>query len=162
MEKNNSDELDLIKNTLTTDLDESSVDIFSQDIFAPQKPAETKKAAAPRQAPEQKAQPQAPKPQQPIKSPAAAKEEKQEREIEIKLETGELKSFAAAKEPDKLDETEESLTQLEKMTGDFMSITEVKKLFKNMNLMIDMLNEFLVRLERMERKLKEKGILKNI
>jgi len=94
-------------------------------------------------------------------SPGELKEEKDVEEMDLNIETGELKSLAAAKGEEKLDETEESLTQLEKMTDDFMSVKEMKKLYKNMNLMIDMLNLFMVRLDAIERQLKKQGILKD-
>ena len=40
-------ELELIKTTLETDLDESSVDIFSQDLFAPKPTAKPKSPRLP-------------------------------------------------------------------------------------------------------------------
>jgi len=198
MAKNDSQkphsELELIKSALTSDLDESSVDIFAQDLFAAPKP-DTKEAPPPEPEPEpekktapveeepvkpkkeenkkeaseqpelieKRAEPEKPEPKRSLEdsSPGELKEEKDVEEMDLNIETGELKSLAATKGEEKLDETEESLTQLEKMTDDFMSVNEMKKLYKNMNLMIDMLNLFMVRLDAIERQLKKKGILKD-
>jgi hypothetical protein len=192
-------ELELIKSALSSDLDESSVDIYAQDLFAAPKPEKKEtpppepapqheekiKEAAPEPEPEKKTAPKDEGPEEPKKeekekqseerpaektaprsvmedsSPGELKAERDVEEMDLNIETGELKSLAATKEAEKLDETEESLTQLEKMTDDFMSVKEVKKLYKNMNLMIDMLNLFMVRLDSIERQLKKKGILKD-
>jgi hypothetical protein len=108
-----------------------------------------------------KAQDQKPAPCLEDSSPGELREEKNVEELDLNIETGELKSLAASKGEEELDETEESLTQLEKMTDDFMSVNEMKKLYKNMNLMIDMLNLFMVRLDALERKLKAQGVLKD-
>ena len=112
---------------------------------------------------EKKAQPEKPEPKRSLEdsSPGELKEGQDVEEMDLNIETGELKSLAAPKEAEKLDETEESITQLEKMTDDFMSVKEMKKLYKNMNLMIDMLNLFMVRLDAIERQLKKQGILKD-
>jgi hypothetical protein len=186
MAKNNfqkpDEELALIKSTLNSDLDESSVDIYAQDLFAPPQP-EKKETPVPEPEPkmEEKAEEKAPEAKEPereivekkvepekptpspqeLSSPGELKAEKDVEEMELNIETGELKSLAATKEDEELDETEESLTQLEKMTDDFMSVKEVKKLYKNMNLMIDMLNLFMVRLDAIERRLKKEGIFKD-
>jgi len=162
-------ELELIKSTLSSNLDESSVDVFSQDLFGPGKPASEPKKKAPEPAPapaRKTAEPlkKAAAPA-PAKKPAPAEpgleEQKGVEELDLNIETGELKSYAAAKEDGQLDETEASLTQLEKMGGDLLSVAEVRKLFRNMNTMIDLLTLAMVRLDAMERKLQEKGFLKN-
>ena len=76
-------------------------------------------------------------------------------ELDLNIETGELKTLAAPKPEDKLDDTEASLTQLEKMGGDLLSIAEVKKLFRNMNTMINLLTLAMVRLDSLEKKIKD-------
>jgi len=169
-----SAELELIKSTLNSNLDESSVDIFSQDLFGPAKsPAqeppsepEKKPIEKPKPGPEKKAEPKktekaAPRePEERKKTEPSAREpeleeEKDVEELDLNIETGELKNLAASKEETKLDETEASLTQLEKMGGDLLSVAEIKKLFKNMNTMIDLLTLAMVRLDRLEKKLKD-------
>ena len=204
MAKNEINELDLIKSTMGTDLDESSVDIFREDLFGPPKEEEKEAASEVKPEPVKEAAPPAPEPVKPEPKPKPVKAEPEQiepppkkikepevkaappreepkpapapeepgrdsglseaqdvDELNINIETGELKTVAASREEEKLDQTEDSLTQLEKMGGDFMSVKEIKKLFSNMNIMIDMLTLAMVRLDKIERQLKEKGILKD-
>ncbi len=92
----------------------------------------------------------------PIEKPAPAAEVPVN--TEFKLEAGEMAAVTAVKEEDKIDQTGEILLQLEKMGDDFLSAAEMKKLFSNVNLMIDLINKALRRLDQLERKLKDKGI----
>jgi len=200
-------EQDLIKSALSTDLDESTVDIFAQDLFAPAEPKK-EKAQAPEPkpvAPEPKpaeaeelgpslsrqdevkpepaekietTEPERVKPELSWEKPPAGQTGEQTRlsasaksaptpkprqksapEMDLKIEAGEFHSVAAVKEEEKVDQTGEILSQLEKMGEDYLSSQEMKKLFQNVNLMIDLINKALVRMEQLERKLKEKGIL---
>lgn len=109
--------------------------------------------------PAQKVQAPAPVPKKPpvLKTPSV--KPKPEIETELKIEAGEFHSVAAVKDEEKLDQTGEILQQLEKMGDDFLSADEMKKLFQNVNLMIELLNKTLSRIEQLERKLREKGIL---
>jgi hypothetical protein len=153
-----SSELEIIKSTLSSSLDESSVDIFSQDLFGPpktpqpeKKPIEEPKPEPVKKTSEKKAEKKKP---EPAPEPSL-EEEKDVEELDLNIETGELKTVAAPKEEEKLEETEASLTQLEKMGGDLLSVAEIKKLFKNMNTMIDLLTLAMVRLDSLEKKLKD-------
>ncbi len=98
---------------------------------------------------------------EPVKKPEPAPQFRAESspEMELKIEAGEFHSVAAVKEEEKVDQTGEILVQLEKMGDDYLSSQEMKKLFQNVNLIIDLINKALVRMEQLERKLKEKGIL---
>ena len=176
-------EADLIRSALNTNLDDSSVDIFSQDLFGEPNPAS---APEPAPAPAAQAEP-SPKPEEveeiqmpeppagkrpavpaelswekppaPAAPAAPSKPASPDRDFEMKLEVGQMASVKAVKESDQLDQTGEILMQLEKMGDDFLSAEEMKKLFQNVNRMIDLINRSMSRLDRLEQKLKAKGIL---
>ena len=171
-------EQDLIKKALSIDLEETTVDIFREDLFGeksreqkPQEKAPLKEPAPQGQEPGEAEQ--KPTRETPVQEPAPQKAPEEEKadaveenlglELEdIDIKAGELQSLAVAREEEKLDQTRKALAQLEKMGEDFMSTEELKKLFQNVNLIIDLLHQAVARLERLEQKLKEMGLLPDL
>ena len=179
MAKDEKSELELIKKTLSIDLDETTVDIFSQDLFGekpkekepkPEKESpEVEKTSSEESVEEEKLSWETPPSSEDVQYQASEKAEVESEdmerlidELESEIEVGELKKVAAPREQGKLDETRRALAQLEKMGEDFMSTDELKKLFQNVNLMIDLLHQAVSRLERLEQKLKEMGLLPDL
>jgi len=170
-------EQDLIKKALSIDLEETTVDIFREDLFGektrkqkPQEKAPLKEPAPQEQEPEEaehkpswETPVQEPAPRKAPEEEADAVEENLGLELEdIDIKAGELQSLVASREEEKLDQTRKALAQLEKMGEDFMSTEELKKLFQNVNLIIDLLYQAVARLERLEQKLKEMGLLPDL
>ena len=171
-------EQDLIKKALSINLEETTVDIFREDLFGeksrepkPQEKAPLKEPAPQEQKPKEAEQ--KPSWETPVQEPAPQKAPEEEKadaveedlglELEdIDIKAGELQSLAVAREEEKLDQTRKALAQLEKMGEDFMSTEELKKLFQNVNLIIDLLHQAVARLERLEQKLKEMGLLPDL
>jgi len=154
--KDDKTELELIKSSLSIDLDETTVDVFSEDLFAPTE----KKHPPPTSAIEEKKPSPEPVKKEPKAKPEVKKEqEKPGEDLEMEIEAGDFKSVAVAPEEEKLAQTQTSMAQLEKMGGDLLSTKEIKKLFQNVNIIIDLLYEMEERIKRLERALKDKGIL---
>jgi len=154
--KDDKTELELIKSSLNIDLDETTVDIFSEDLFAPTE----KKPLRPTSATGEKKQSPEPAQKEPKAKPEVKKErEKPSEDLELEIEAGDFKSVAVAREEEKLAQTQTSMAQLEKMGGDLLSTKEIKKLFQNVNIIIDLLYEMEERIKRLERALKDKGVL---
>ncbi|MFO8057377.1 MAG: hypothetical protein R6V10_08790, partial [bacterium] len=72
--------------------------------------------------------------------------------LEDMAEVGEFAAVAAAKKGEMLKSAEDKLSELEHAEGDFMNVDELKKLFDNVNLLIQWVKETSERLEKLEKK----------
>jgi hypothetical protein len=81
-------------------------------------------------------------------------------EIEERAESGEIKPVEAPRIGPALERIKNQIESLETMGGDFMSTGELKKLFRNVNIMITLIQEVMHQLEVMEKNMIEKGLLK--
>jgi hypothetical protein len=74
-------------------------------------------------------------------------------QIETRAQVGEMTVGPAAKKGEALQQTAQALSGLEPVGDDFMSVDELKKLFNNVNILIQWARENAERLERIERKI---------
>lgn len=172
----------------TTDIFAS--DLFAADPFALANPPEPKPEPKPTPRPPQTASPQAPsapsgikvvtdedlkqlltpspavpppaKPQpvpepktSPPRAPAAEPES-----LDFQPVAEDFVAVGAAKTGPALEEVAQELEGLEPMGDDFMSIAEMKKLFQNVNQLIDTVQKFSRRLDEMEKALFDIGAIK--
>lgn len=72
-------------------------------------------------------------------------------QIETRAQVGEMTSVPTAKKGEALERTAEMLSDLEPAGGDMMSVDELKKLFHNVNILIEWAREAMERLDRLER-----------
>lgn len=72
--------------------------------------------------------------------------------LEDVAQVGDFAAVAAAKKGEMLKSAEDKLSELEHAEGDFMNVDELKKLFDNVNLLIQWVKETSERLEKLERK----------
>lgn len=157
-----SEELKIIKSVLESKEDESTLDMFKVDLFSPetlQKQEEKLKPLEPSTEPLTEEGEKEPKPTSAVELTSESLEEVIEK-LEVKAEVGEISSVQAALEKEKLEWTQEQLKKLTKMGDDFMNTLELKKLFQNVNIMIELLKKLNARIDELEKRL-EKKIEKN-
>ncbi len=73
--------------------------------------------------------------------------------LESMAQVGEMTAVAAGKKGELLDKTKDLITRLAPAGDDFMSVAELKKLFENMNVIIEWAKEMNERLEAIEERL---------
>ncbi len=79
--------------------------------------------------------------------------------IEERAKAGDIKPVEAPRIGAAIERIRKQIDSLEEMTGDFMSTRELKKLFQNFNIMINLIQEVMHQLEVIEKSLIEKGLL---
>jgi hypothetical protein len=113
---------------------------------APAKPAPAPAAAKPKPAPA---------PAKPAPAPAVEPES-----LEFQAVAEDLVAVSAAKKGAALEQIAHELEDLEPMGDDFMSIEEMKKLFGNVNAMMEAIQRLCQRIDRLEEALAKAGLLK--
>jgi len=76
-------------------------------------------------------------------------------QLETRARAGDMTAVGAAKKGEQLKRTEELISKLEPAGEDLMKVEELKKLFRNVDLLINWAKEMTERIERMEQKLDE-------
>lgn len=93
-----------------------------------------------------------------VSLPASSAEDLVEK-MEDRAESGEIKPVEAPRKGPALERIKNQIDSLETMGGDFMSTTELKKLFRNVNIMITLIQDVMHQLEVMEKNMIDKGLL---
>ncbi len=81
-------------------------------------------------------------------------------DIEERAKAGEMKPVEAPRVGPALERIKNQIETLETMGGDFVSTGELKKLFRNVNIMISLIQEVMHQLEVMEKSMVEQGLIK--
>jgi hypothetical protein len=81
-------------------------------------------------------------------------------DIEERAKAGEMKPVEAPRVGPALERIKNQIEALETMGGGFMSTSELKKLFRNVNIMITLIQEVMHQLEVMEKSMIEQGLIK--
>lgn len=114
----------------------------------PAKPAPAPAAAKPKPGPA---------PAKPAPAPAPAAEPES---LDFQAVAEDLKAVGAAKKGAGLEQVAHELEDLEPMGDDFMSIKEMKKLFGNVNAIMEAIQRLCQRIDRLEEALAKAGLLK--
>lgn len=95
------------------------------------------------------------RPEKKAAPPKQASAEEIVEQIESKAQVGDMTTVAAGMSGDLLKHTAELIQKLDPSGGDFMSVSELKKLFSNVNVLIQLAEESSERLSRLEKELEK-------